>query len=209
MFEMPRPNDWRQFPVSASERDRTSTSEREKMAAGEWYSCRVDELEALRVIARRTVFEHNALHPDERGDIGPALKALLASAGAGARIEAPFHCAYGFNISLGDEAFINAGCTILDTAPVAIGARTLLGPGVQIYCAEHHKDAEERAAGLEIARPVAIGSDVWIGGAAIILAGVRIGDGAIVGAGAVVTRDVPAGTTVVGNPARPVRRSLT
>ena len=124
--------------------------------------------------------------------------------GADARIEAPFHCAYGFNIGLGDGVFINAGCTILDTAPVHIGARTMLGPNVQIYCAEHHKDAVKRAAGLEIARPVDIGEDVWIGGGAIILAGVRIGAAAIVGAGAVVTRDVAGGTTVVGNPARPI-----
>ena len=79
----------------------------------------------------------------------------------------------------------------------------MIGPHVQIYCAEHHKDAEKRAAGLEIARPVTIGEDVWIGGGAIILGGVTIGDRAIVGAGAVVTRDVPADLTVVGNPARP------
>ena len=175
------------------------------MAAGQWYTCLDSELEALRVVARRAVFEHNTLPPDERGDIGPSLKALLAETGVDSRIEAQFHCAYGFNISLGEEAFLNAGCTILDTAPVRIGVRTLLGPNVQIYCAEHHKDAAERAAGLEIARPVTIGNDVWIGGAAIILGGVQIGDGAIVGAGAVVTRDVPAGVTVVGNPARLVR----
>ena len=127
--------------------------------------------------------------------------------GANARIEAPFHCAYGFNIGLGAGVFINAGCTILDTAPVHIGARTMFGPSVQIYCAEHHKDAVKRAAGLEIARPVHIGEDVWIGGGAIILAGVRIGAAAIVGAGAVVTRDVAEGVTVVGNPARPVART--
>ena len=82
----------------------------------------------------------------------------------------------------------------------------MLGPRVQIYCAEHHKDPDLRSQGIEIARPVAIGSDVWIGGGAIILGGVTIGDGAIVGAGSVVTRDVAAGATVVGNPARPVKR---
>jgi maltose O-acetyltransferase len=176
-----------------------------KMAAGEWYTCLDPELEALRVVARRAIFAHNTLPPDERGDIAPGLKALLREFGANARIEAPFHCAYGFNISLGDGVFINAGCTILDTAPVHIGARTLLGPNVQIYCAEHHKDAGKRAAGLEIARPIHIGENVWIGGGAIILAGVRVGATAIIGAGAVVTRDVAAGATVVGNPARPIR----
>ncbi|MGX8012528.1 sugar O-acetyltransferase [Mesorhizobium sp. ORM8.1] len=181
-------------------------SERMKMAAGEWYTCIDDELEALRVTARDAVFEHNGLPPRQRGNIAPALQALLGGAGEGARIEAPFHCAYGFNLFLGARAFLNAGCTILDTAPVRIGKATLLGPNVQIYCAEHHREAAGRLAGLEIARPVTIGDDAWIGGSAVILAGISIGDGAIVGAGSVVTRDVPANTTVVGNPARVVTR---
>ncbi|CCV09006.1 maltose O-acetyltransferase [Mesorhizobium metallidurans STM 2683] len=181
-------------------------SERTKMAAGEWYTCLDEELEALRVIARDAVFEHNNLSPGRRGNIGPALKSLLGAAGGSARIEAPFHCAYGFNIFLGDSVFLNAGCTLLDTAPVRIGKRTLLGPNVQIYCAEHHRQAAGRQAGLEIARPVEIGASVWIGGSAIILGGVSIGDGAIIGAGAVVTRDVAPNVTVVGNPARPVKR---
>ena len=183
-----------------------TTSERTKMAAGEWYTCIDDELEALRVGARDAVFEHNNLPPRQRGNIGPALLALLGGVGEGARIEAPFHCAYGFNLFLGDGVFLNAGCTILDTAPVRIGKGTLLGPNVQIYCAEHHREASGRLAGLEIARPVTIGNNAWIGGSAVILAGVSIGEGAIVGAGAVVTRDVPANATVVGNPARVVTR---
>jgi len=177
-------------------------SERDKMKAGEWYTCIDDELEGLRVIARRALYKHNTMHPDARGDLSPSLRSLLGDPGTDARVEAPFYCAYGFNIALGRNTFLNAGCTILDSAPVVIGDQTLLGPGVQIYCAEHHKDAAKRAAGLEIARPVRIGHKVWIGGSAIILGGISIGDGAIVGAGSVVTRDVPAGATVVGNPAR-------
>ncbi|QDC00287.1 sugar O-acetyltransferase [Mesorhizobium sp. 8] len=181
-------------------------TEREKMAVGEWYACVDDELDALRTAAQTAVFEHNSLPPIVRGDIGPALRALLGSDGESARIEAPFYCPYGFNIFLGRRTFVNAGCTVLDTAPVRIGDGTMIGPSVQIYCADHHRTVEGRRAGLEIARPVTVGNDVWIGGGAIILGGVTIGDGAIVGAGAVVTRDVPAGATVAGNPARPIER---
>jgi maltose O-acetyltransferase len=181
-----------------------SRSEREKMAAGAWYCCVDPELERLRARAREAVHEHNTMPPDRRGAIAPKLKQLLAEVGVDVFIEAPFHCAYGFNIRLGRGVYLNAGCAILDTAPVRIGQATMLGPQVQIYCAEHHKQARKRQAGLEIARPVEIGANVWVGGGAIILGGVRIGDDAIVGAGAVVTRDVAPGATVVGNPARAI-----
>ncbi|MBF9036616.1 sugar O-acetyltransferase [Rhodobacterales bacterium HKCCE2091] len=181
-------------------------SEREKMAAGQWYCCVDDELEAMRVRARAAVHAHNTLTPHIRGPIAPVLAALFAHAGEGAIVEAPFHCPYGVNISLGRNVFLNAFCCILDTAPVTIGEGTMIGPGAHVYCAEHATDPAERAAGLEIARPVTIGRNVWIGGRAVILAGVTIGDDAIVGAGAVVTRDVAAGATVLGNPARPLAR---
>ncbi len=130
------------------------------------------------------------------------LRELLASVGEGAYIRPPFHCDYGYNISLGAGVFLNFNCIILDVVKVAIGDRTQIGPGVQILTADHPRDPAQRRAGLEFGRPIVIGADVWIGGGAIILPGVTIGDGAIVGAGAVVTRDVAAGATVVGNPAR-------
>ena len=180
-----------------------AASEREKMAAGEWYSCIDAELARLRARARDAIHEHNNLLPDQRGNMGAALSELLGSVGNDAYLEAPFHCAYGININLGEGVYLNAGCTILDTASVCIGNSSMLGPNVQIYCAEHHKDAAQRKAGLEIAKPVEIGKNVWIGGGAIILGGVTIGDDAIIAAGAVVTRDVSAQTTVLGSPARP------
>ena len=183
-------------------------TERQKMLAGQYYTCIDDELKALRMTARQAVHEHNCLDPNRRGAVGPLLASLIARVGVTVFIEAPFHCAYGFNITLGDGVYINAGCTILDSGTVNIGSRSLLGPSVQIYCAEHHKDPILRSQGQEIAHPVEIGCDVWIGGAAVILPGVTIGEGAIVGAGSVVTRSVAAGGIVVGNPARSVGEGL-
>lgn len=174
------------------------------MEAGAWYSCLDDELEAMRIIARSAVHEHNTLAPEQRGTVGPKLRELIACQTA--MIEAPFHCAYGVNIELGDHVYLNAGCTILDSARVVIESQCQLGPNVQIYCAEHHKDPSKRNdQGLEIARPVHIKKRVWIGGGAIILAGVTIGEGAVIGAGSVVTKDVGPGQVVAGNPARPTR----
>ncbi|WP_299660967.1 sugar O-acetyltransferase [uncultured Ruegeria sp.] len=179
-------------------------TERQKMEAGEWYRCLDPELDALRAEARRAVHAHNICPPDDRGPMAPELAALFAQIGQDCLVEAPFHCAYGINLSLGDRVYLNAGCVVLDTALVRIGSDTMLGPTVQIYCAEHAKDPSLRAQGLEIAHPIKIGENVWIGGGAIIMPGVTIGDRAIIGAGSIVTKDVPAGATVVGNPARPI-----
>ncbi len=155
-------------------------------------------------MARRAVYAHNTLHPDARGEMAPELRDLLGSTGSDCLIEAPFHCAYGLNIHLGHRVFFNTGCAVLDTAQVQVGDDTMFGPNVQIYCAQHARDPTARAQGLEIALPVTIGHSVWIGGGAIILPGVTIGDNATIGAGSVVTKPVPAGHTVVGNPARAI-----
>ncbi len=178
-------------------------SPREIMSSGEWYSCLDEEYEAMRRIARRACHQHATMDPDARGDCAPLLAELIRM-GRGCRIEAPFHCSYGFNIELGDMVFLNVGCVVLDSAPVTIGADSMLGPNVHIYCADHHRDIDKRRAGIERALPVRIGADVWIGGGAIILPGVSVGDGAIVAAGAVVSRDVAPGTRVAGVPARPI-----
>ena len=180
-------------------------TEREKMEAGDWYSCLDDELESLRVAALNAVHAHNHLPPSQRRTLSAPLHDLFADPGTDCLIEAPFHCSYGRNIHLGAEVFINSGCVILDSAPVHIGDGTMIGSGAQILCADHHRDPIQRRAGIEIGRPVRIGSNVWIGAGAIIMPGVTINDCAIVGAGAVVTKDVEAGDTVVGLPARPLR----
>lgn len=179
-------------------------SERDKMVAGEWYSCLDPELGALRNAAREVCFEHRTTPPQDLAAISPALEALFGSVGEGALIEAPFHCSYGINIHLGDYVYLNTGCVILDSAPVRIGHRCMIGPGVQIYCADHHRDVTLRREGIERALPVTLGEDVWIGGGAILLPGITVGDSAIIGAGSVVTRDVAAGARVVGNPARAI-----
>ena len=117
-------------------------------------------------------------------------------------IRPPFHCDYGFNIRLGARVFLNFNCVILDVVEVTIGDLTQIGPAVQILAADHPRDPALRASGLEFGRPIRIGRIVWIGAGAIILPGVSIHDDAVVGAGSVVTRDVPVGATAFGNPAR-------
>lgn len=176
------------------------------MQAGQRYCCLDPELDKLRAQARRAVFAHNTCHPDDRAAMAPDLRALFAAVGEGCFLEAPFHCAYGFNLHLGNRVYFNAGCVVLDTAPVRVGDDTMFGPQVQIYCAQHAQDPAERAQGLEIGRPVTIGRNVWVGGGAILLPGITIGDGATIGAGSVVTKDVATGETVVGNPARLLNR---
>lgn len=176
-------------------------SPREIMASGEWYSCLGEPFEEMRRVARRACHQHATMEPDARGACAPLLAGLL-TLGEGCWIEAPFHCSYGVNVRLHDRVYLNAGCVILDSAPVHIGRGSMLGPGVQIYCADHHRDIEKRRAGIERALPVRVGADVWIGGGAILLPGVTVGDGAIVAAGAVVSRDVVPGSRVAGIPAR-------
>ena len=127
----------------------------------------------------------------------------LGHVGNGAVIRPPFFCDYGYNIRLGDERIPQFQLRHPGCGRSRIGDRTQIGPAVQIYAADHPRDAETRRDGLEFGRPVRIGCDVWIGGGAIILPGVTIGDGAVIGAGSVVTRDVAADQTVAGNPARP------
>jgi maltose O-acetyltransferase len=177
-------------------------SEKERMLAGELYDASDAELQAELAANHRWLVRYNAALADEPARRHALLEERLAAVGAGAQVRPPFHCDYGFNIHLGEGVFINFGCVILDVVTVRIGARTQIGPGVQILAADHPRDPVERACGREFGRPVHIGSNVWIGGGAIVLPGVTIGDDALVGAGSVVTRDVPAGATAFGNPAR-------
>ena len=175
-------------------------TEKEKMLAGESYNCLDPDLEAERQRARELLRLFNLSEAaTERQAI---LQKLLGQLGRNSMIEPPFYCSYGRNIHLGDHVYLNVLCTILDCNEVRIGDHVMLGPAVQIYTAAHDLQAEARIQGLEVAQPIVIEDNVWLGGSAILLPGVRIGRNVVVGAGAVVSRNVPANTIVAGNPAR-------
>jgi maltose O-acetyltransferase len=179
-------------------------SEKQKMLSGELYNCLDADLETERQGVKQLLRAYNLSESEtERQTL---LQQLLGSLGPNSIIWPPFHCVYGKNIYLGDHVFLNVLCTILDTNQVHIGNHAMIGPGVQIYTAAHHLQADMRNQGWEIAKPVVIEENVWLGGSAILLPGVTVGRNAVVGAGAVVTRDVPANTVVAGNPARVIRK---
>jgi maltose O-acetyltransferase len=178
-------------------------SEKEKMLAGELYRAEAAELVADRAATAAWLKRYNAALADDAEALRAILGERLSEVGEAAVIRQPFYCDYGYNIRLVAGAFLNFNCIILDVVAVVIGDGAQIGPAVQIYAADHPRDPALRSTGLEFGRPVEIGRNVWIGGGAILLPGVTIGDDASVGAGSVVTRNVPPGITVAGNPARP------
>lgn len=179
-------------------------SERERMLAGELYDAFAPELVDARERARVLCASVNTLAPaDPRRR--EALQQLLGAGGDGVSITSPFHCDYGTQIEVGEGVFFNFNCVVLDVCTVRIGAYTLFGPAVQIYTPLHPMNAAQRRQ-KEYGAPVTIGCDVWVGGGAVILPGVTIGDRAVIGAGSVVTRDVPPDVFAAGNPCRVVRQ---
>ena len=173
---------------------------RERMVVGELYDALDPELVEARERARQLLARYNATGDRE------ALTALFGRLADDAVVEAPFHCDYGFNISVGRRFYANVNCVFLDCAPIEIGDNVLLGPAVHLYTATHPIDSAERRSGLELAKHISVGDDAWLGGGAIVLPGVTIGARAVVGAGSVVTRDVSTDERVAGNPARPIGR---
>jgi maltose O-acetyltransferase len=179
-----------------------SRSEKEKMLDGELYRPSDPELQAALAAAKTWMDAYNAATLRTPAERHALLRQGLGSVGADSVIRPPFFCDYGTNIRIGAGVFLNFNCVILDVAPVTIGDGTQIGPAVQIYAADHPRDPTLRREGLELGRPVRIGRHVWIGGGAMLLPGISVGDDAVIGAGAVVTRDVPPGAMVAGNPAR-------
>lgn len=180
-------------------------SEKEKMLAGELYDAHDPQLAAERRRARLLFKALNDTRDDQQAERYRLIRELIPAAGQGVWIEPPFYCDYGSNITLGNNVFFNFNCVVLDVARVVIGSRVLFGPAVQIYTATHPLSAVERRAGLEAGTTIEIGDDVWIGGGAILCPGVRVGARTVVGAGSVVTRNIPEGVFAAGNPCRVVR----
>jgi maltose O-acetyltransferase len=179
-------------------------TEREKMLAGELYDPLDPELVAGRTRARDLCWRLNATAEADQDERRRVLRDLFATGGETVWMQPPFFCDYGSNIELGERVFFNFNCVVLDVCRVWVGDFTLFGPAVQIYTPMHPMDADLRRR-QEYGKPIAIGSDVWIGGGALILPGVRIGSRAVIGAGSVVTRDVPDGVFAAGNPCRVIR----
>lgn len=180
-------------------------SEKDKMLAGDLYWPGDPQIQAELATTKRWLDRVNGPFAQSPEDHRAILRERLGGVGTGVVVRPPFFCDYGFNVHLGDEVFLNYNCVLLDVVAITIGIRTQIGPAVQIYAADHPRDPAVRRRGLELGRPVSLGRDVWIGGGAIILPGVSIGDEATIGAGSVVTRDVPPGAVVAGNPARLMR----
>jgi maltose O-acetyltransferase len=176
------------------------------MLAGQLYIANDPELRADNRRAMRLVEELNASAGDDPQERRAILTELLGAFGQDAQIRPPLYCDYGSQIRVGARTFINFGLVALDVATITIGEDVQIGPNVQLLTPTHPLEAELRRAKWEAAKPITISDNVWLGGGVIVLAGVSIGENTVVGAGAVVTKDLPENAVAVGNPARVVRR---
>jgi maltose O-acetyltransferase len=179
-------------------------SEKQKMLAGELYDPLDAELVRDRLKARDLCYDLNATREGDEDRRRQILAELFGRGGDTVWMQPPFFCDYGSNIHLGHRVFFNFNCVVLDVCQVTVGDCTLFGPGVQLYTATHPMNAELRRR-QEFAKPIEIGADVWVGGGAIVCPGVKIGSRSVIGAGSVVTRDIPAGVFAAGNPCRVLR----
>jgi maltose O-acetyltransferase len=183
-------------------------TEKEKMLAGELYKASDSHLIAERRNARQLLKKYNDSSDEHTLLRKEILRELIGGYSKGLSIEPPFFCDYGSNISVGEKVYFNFNCVVLDATKVTIGSNVLFGPNVQIYTATHPMDYKIRAEWLESGKPITIGSDIWVGGGAIICPGVTIGDRSVIGAGSVVTKDIPSDYFAAGNPCK-VIKSLT
>ena len=181
-------------------------TEKEKAKAGLLYDANYDEeLIRERMVCADLTYELNRLRPSQTGERDALLRRLFGKTKGSLMVVSPFFCDYGYNIEVGANFFANFNFVVLDEAKVRIGDNVFIAPNVGIYTAGHPLDVAQRNQGLEYARPVTIGNNVWIGAGVSILPGVTIGDGVVIGAGSVVMKDIPAGMLAVGNPCRVIR----
>lgn len=180
--------------------------EKEKMLAGELYNANYDEkLIKDRYTAKDICYQYNNLKPSDLEGKENLIKKLFAKTGNQITVEQNFWCDYGYNIYVGENFYANHNCVILDCAKVEFGDNVFIAPNCSFYTAGHPIDVELRNKGLEYAKPIKIGNNVWIGGNVIVLPGVTIGDNVTIGAGSVVTKDIPANVVAVGNPCRVIK----
>lgn len=181
-------------------------TEKEKMLAGELYDANYNvDLEKEREQAKDLCYEFNNLKPSNREKQISILKELLGKTKETFRIEQPFMCDYGCNIEIGENFYSNHNLIILDANKVFFGDNVFIAPNCSFYTAGHPLDCETRNKGLEYAKPIKVGNNVWIGGNVVVLPGITIGDNVVIGAGSVVNKDIPSNVVAVGNPCRVIK----
>lgn len=180
--------------------------EKEKMLQGLIYDANYDEaLKRDRINCKLLCQEYNKISYDNFEKRNALIKKIISKSGDNFLIEQPFMCDYGYNIEIGENFYSNHNLIILDCNKVKLGSNVFIGPNCSFYCAEHPLDITQRNRGLEYAKPITVGDNVWFGGSVTVLSGVTIGNGAVIGAGSVITKDVPDNCVVAGNPAKIIK----
>ncbi len=180
-------------------------SEKSKMIAGQPHFPMDEELTNDRNACKDLCFKLNHTLPSDTEAIQAILQQIFQKDELTGTVTPPFFCDYGYNITFGEIFFANYNCVILDSAPVTFGDRVFIGPDCGFYTATHPIDAKERGKGVELAKPITVGSDVWFGGGVHVMPGVTIGDDVVIGAGSIVTKDIPSHVVAVGNPCKVIR----
>lgn len=182
-------------------------TEKEKCQAGTLYNANYDdELVKERLYCKELCYDLNNLRPSQHDDRNLLLRKLLGKTGENFEILSPFYCDYGYNIEIGENFFANHNLTILDGAKVSFGDNVFIGPSCGFHTAGHPLDVEQRNMGLEFARPISVGNNVWIGANVTVLPGITIGDNTVIGAGSVVTKDIPSNVVACGNPCKVIKQ---